>query len=583
MRPDTDQRLMRYVHSKNYDKTRLLEVLSLDDIVYDKKLTGTFESVSNRYKTNEEMFIFAIDETDKMCGYICFFPISDTLCKRIDTEFNMIDDNIEPQDVMQYNKNKVNNIFIISVAVFPEFKGKGIGFSLAKEMFEYLESLSNLGYDIGKIYATVTSNEGEKLLSKFNFHKVKDYSRNGILFKHDFISHKYMDLYLFVPVELNSSYSAMNEPNSFIELLTKTWKLEVKSIINQRINRDYLGQLIFCPEDDYGNLLETKKLVSKLYLSSYREIGTLIIEFQSLSHDPTSMLDQSSRNSLQVMAPDGQKMLLNDFLKSKGLLVLGNSNHLLVSGRSLNPYYRQFVLYAESYFNRIGSRIVSKEAMIEATTNIAQYEFAEIYSSSVGTIFELDANTPADSYEKRVNTSILMIFVFEIIALKLSSIRLLQNTMTNEFDNSPKPSIDIIEQLIDNYGRYMVLFEYNYKYHLAKCLSDKIDRKFGIQEMRSEYQTNLDQLNRIVTIRTQKATKDSSRKQELLLKVISIVTLLHSINQVVSLLVGADLSTKKDYLAFIISVILWGTVVTYLIIMWIKKLVTTHHQRKSPI
>jgi hypothetical protein len=167
--------------------------------------------------------------------------------------------------------------------------------------------------------------------------------------------------------------------------------------------------------------------------------------------------------------------------------------------------------------------------------------------------------------------------------LKLSSIRLLQNTMTNEFDNSPKPSIDIIEQLIDNYGRYMVLFEYNYKYHLAKCLSDKIDRKFGIQEMRSEYQTNLDQLNRIVTIRTQKATKDSSRKQELLLKVISIVTLLHSINQVVSLLVGADLSTKKDYLAFIISVILWGTVVTYLIIMWIKKLVTTHHQRKSPI
>ena len=156
MRPDTDQRLMRYVHSKNYDKTRLLEVLSLDDIVYDKKLTGTFESVSNRYKTNEEMFIFAIDETDKMCGYICFFPISDTLCKRIDTEFNMIDDNIEPQDVMQYNKNKVNNIFIISVAVFPEFKGKGIGFSLAKEMFEYLESLSNLGYDIGKIYATVT-------------------------------------------------------------------------------------------------------------------------------------------------------------------------------------------------------------------------------------------------------------------------------------------------------------------------------------------------------------------------------------------------------------------------------------------
>ena len=55
---------MKYIHSKNYDKSRLLEVLSLDDCVYDKKLTGTFESVSGRYKTNEEMFIFAVDDED---------------------------------------------------------------------------------------------------------------------------------------------------------------------------------------------------------------------------------------------------------------------------------------------------------------------------------------------------------------------------------------------------------------------------------------------------------------------------------------------------------------------------------------
>ena len=34
---------------------------------------------------------------------------------------------------------------------------------------------------------------------------------------------------------------------------------------------------------------------------------------------------------------------------------------LLVSGNKLSAYYRQFVLYGEAYFNRIGSKIVSEK------------------------------------------------------------------------------------------------------------------------------------------------------------------------------------------------------------------------------
>jgi hypothetical protein len=37
-----------------------------------------------------------------------------------------------------------------------------------------------------------------------------------------------------------------------------------------------------------------------------------------------------------------------------------------------------------------------------------------------------------------------MIFIYEILALEIASIKLLQNTITNEFDNSPKPSLSII-------------------------------------------------------------------------------------------------------------------------------------------
>mgnify|MGYP000947970397 CR=1 FL=1 len=343
-----------------------------------------------------------------------------------------------------------------------------------------------------------------------------------------------MDLYLFVPVEIKEGLKDGEKQNKFIEILEKTWQVEVSSIISERIERLYLGELSFCPEDDYGYATDSKRLKANLYLSSYRDIGTLIIEFQSISYDPTSILDQSSRNGLKVITEDGIKSNLNDYLVSKELKVLGNSNHLLVSGKKLDPYFRQFVLYGESYFNRIGSRIVSEDAMKGSTTNIAQYEFAEIYCSGVGIIFEFSEKTPSHSYVERLETSILMLYIFEILALKLASIRLLQNAVTYEFDNSPKPSVDIIEELIDNYGKYIVLFEYNYKYHLAKCLSNKIDKLFKIQEMREEYHANIDQLNRIVTIRSQKVAKDFSNKQDSLFRVISLFTFLLSINNVIN-------------------------------------------------
>lgn len=563
---------MEYVHSKRYDKSRLLEVLSLDDIVYDKKLTGTFESVSGRYKAHEEMFIFAVDEENKMCGYICFFPISESLCSRIDNEETMFDDNISAEDVKQYSKNAINNVYIISVAVFPEYRGLGIGFNLMKEMFSYLGQLSGLGYEIGKIYATTTSNDGDRLLSKFNFSKVRSYEDKGTLLKYDFICYKQMDLYLFVPVKITDKFDRKTNSSSFLDLLNKTFKMEVNSLMNERVERFYIGKLRFSPEDDYGNTVKTKILESNFYISLYRDIGTLIIEFPAISFDPTFVLDQSSRNSLKVIGANGEEILLENYLNQLGLDVLGNSNHLLVSGKLLNSYYRQFVLFGEAYFNRIGSRIISKEAKDLSTKNVAQYEFADIYSSGVGVVFEISNDIPSKTYEERLETSILMIFIYEILAMEIASLKLLQNTITNEFDNSPKPSLGIIEQLIDSFGKYIVLFEYNYKYYLAKCLSDKIANCFNIEKMKKDYITNVEQLERIVAIRSERLSNEFSKKQDLLFKIVSVFTLLLSINNVVSLFVGVDFTSKIDLIAFIISGIIWSIALIYLIVIWIKRI-----------
>jgi len=564
---------MKYIHSKNYDKTRLLEVISLDDTVYDKRYRGSFESISQRYMTHEEMFIFAVDEQDKMCGYICFFPISSELTIKLENEPTMLDDNIQPSDMKQYDKNSINNIFLISIAVFPEYRRKGVGFSLIKEMFDFLGSLSVSGYEIGKIFATVTSQEGSKLLSKFNFQKLRLYENNNTLVFCDFICHKDTDLYLFFPVSITNEFESPKTLNPFLEKLIKTSKLEINSIMNERLKRSYLGKVRIAPEDDYGNEIKTKILEAELYLSAYRDIGSLIIEFPSICFDPTFILDQSSRNSLKVVAEDGTKKLLVDYLGLLGLNVLGNCTHLLVSGKKLGSYYRQFALFAEAYINRIGSRIISKKAEIMASTNIAQYEFAEIYASGIGVIFEFDSQTPSNSYHARLQTSILMIYISEILALEIASLKLVQNSITREFDNSPKPSIEIIENLIDSFGKYIVLFEYNYKYHLAQCLSDIIADKFGIAEMQKGYQKNMEQLNKIVTIRSERLNKELSKKQDTLFKAISILTLLLSINNVISLFAGKDFTNSTDLTIFIISLAVWSGSIIYLLAIWFRRII----------
>jgi len=562
---------VEFIHSTKYDKSRLLEVLSLDDVVYDKNLVGTFESVSTRYKAHEEMFIFAVDESNKMCGYICFFPISNKLRNELENGQEMFDDNISAQDIKQYSKNEINNIYIISIAVYPEYRGKGIGFNLVKDMFNYLGKLSGLGYEIGKVYCTVTSQDGYKVFSKFNFLKMNSYDIGTLLY-YDFICYKKMDLYLFVPVKIIGELQVYDNKNAFIDLLNLTFKMEVNSLMNQRVKRYFIDNIKFYPEDDYGNTVKTKILDANIFISAYKDIGTLIIEFPSISFDPTYILDQASRSSLKVSAQDGKEILLGNYLNDNGFEVLGNINHLLVSANKLSAYYRQFVLYGEAYFNRIGSKIVSEEAKEQATKNIAQYEFADIYCSSVGVVYEINNPIPSTTYEQRIENSILMIFINEILALEMASIKLLQNTITNEFDNSPKPSLSIIEQLIDSFGKYIVLFEYNYKYHLAKCLSDKISDIFNIKSMRNDYFQNIEQLERIVAIRSEKLSKEFSKKQEALFKIVSVFTLLLSINNVVSLLVGIDFTSKIDLIVFIISGIIWSTAIIYLLIAWIKRM-----------
>lgn len=558
---------MEYIQSTSFDKERLLEVLNIDSEVYDTNFQGTYESVSKRYKANEEMFIFAIDD-GKLAGYICFFPISDNLCKKIKNDNTLYDDNIEDKDICKYRHGVKNNIYIISVVTKKEYRNAGIGFSLVKNMFDKLSSLNDSGYDIDTIYATSVSNGGKKLLNHFNFQVVKEYEVGKHLLSYSFISYNKMDLYLMIPLDTTNFDKSLYKSNStFLDMLNRTSKAEISSLVANRIERYELGKLHIIVKDDYENESNISIITANAYISTYRAVGTLIIEIPNISIDPTFVLDENSRESLIVK--DGEEeILLKEYLSKRNIKTFSYSTYLLVSGEKLNSYYRSFVLASEAFFNRIGSKIVSKEICEKSQNNIAQYEFADIYIS--GKVISFEINEQTDSYEERIKISMLIIYIHELLSLKMAAIMNVGHKITKEFDSSPQPSTDVLETILDDYGKNIILFNFQYKYYLAKVLSDNIQELFSINEMFNNYQMEMKELSQIITMRADKINKKFSKKQDNLFKVVSVFTLLISINNVINLFAGLDFSKTSNIVVFTISSILWLGAVIYLFVLAMK-------------
>jgi GNAT superfamily N-acetyltransferase len=514
------------------------------------------------------MFIYCYNEKSQMVGYICFFPISDTLNLLLLKNDTMFDDNIKAEDIIQFSKDVEHNIFIISIAVLKEYRGLGIGCQLVKKMFAYLNKLTNAGIKIDKVYGTTISYDGFKLLSKFNFDVRRTYSDYESLMVFEYLSFNDMDLYLFLPVKILGGFKKNNGvETNFISSLKETCNREMSSLISSRIERTFLNRVFIAIYDDLSNDLDDYKIDANLYLSRYKDTGTVILEFASISIDPTYIQDQESRNMIYVWDGENQ-ILIQDFLLKMNIEIISNSTSLLVSNQKLNEYYRRFVLASEAYFNFIGSKIISKSIIEAAKSNIAQYDFADIYVSSRNIVFEL--LNPNNDYKQRLNISILMIFIQELLSLEIAAVKNAERTILVEFDNSPKPSTAIIEEIIDDFGKYIILYEYNFNYLLAKILSDRIADEFGIELMLKKYRTNIDQLNKIITIRSERISKKFSKKQDLLFKIIAVFSLLLSINNFIELFFDQKFDSVKDIISFSISILVWISASLYLLITWIK-------------
>ena len=157
----------------------LEKVMEIDAAVYPDEYVGLLENMQIRYRKNPRTFVYVMDEENgRLAGYINFFPVIEPLWEEIvETGMKIRDDDISAEEVALYQKGKdaKNRLFIISVAIHPEYqKDKNVVINLTNGWIAYLNGLKEEGFPITAISATAVSPDGMKFLRTRLFRLVRE-------------------------------------------------------------------------------------------------------------------------------------------------------------------------------------------------------------------------------------------------------------------------------------------------------------------------------------------------------------------------------------------------------------------------
>jgi GNAT superfamily N-acetyltransferase len=142
-------------------------IQQIDKSVFHENGLASEQSDIDRYEAYKDSYIFALHE-GKIIGYLCYFPITGRFYNSVIEGLKVYDGDIESRDICSLNDNS-NYIFLLSVAILPEYQKKGI----SKRFFEILiEDFSKI--KITDIVSYAFTIGGEHFLNILGLNKVKD-------------------------------------------------------------------------------------------------------------------------------------------------------------------------------------------------------------------------------------------------------------------------------------------------------------------------------------------------------------------------------------------------------------------------
>ena len=168
-------------YGEDFDENYLKRIMEIDEIVYEEDgYVGELKNMVARYLVDPRQFVCIEDtESGRLAGYINFIPCTKALYEDIRYQSEHIrDDDIRPQE-LEPLKQTGNDLFIISIALHPDFKDTDAIKDLSNGWIDYLNRLETSGYPITSITATAVSPDGRKALHRMQFEQERILREDG--------------------------------------------------------------------------------------------------------------------------------------------------------------------------------------------------------------------------------------------------------------------------------------------------------------------------------------------------------------------------------------------------------------------
>jgi len=142
-------------------------IQEIDRSVFGENGLSDKQSDIDRYEAYKDSYIFALDE-GKIVGYLCYFPITEEFYYTVIEGKKVYDGDIASSDICDL-KDDANYIFLLSVAVFPDYQKKGISKQFSEILIKEFSTIK-----MRDMVSYAFTAEGERFLSVFGLKNCKD-------------------------------------------------------------------------------------------------------------------------------------------------------------------------------------------------------------------------------------------------------------------------------------------------------------------------------------------------------------------------------------------------------------------------
>lgn len=176
----------KIVEGSACDASVIKQVRALDCLVYPPHYVGKEENLTRRFlRLPDSLLLLYAGET--IAGYVNFFPMAQTMYRQMTSPayVQMRDDDILPAEMADYQKGGRNDIFILSVAVAPDFRGKEAAVTLSSGLYDFLRAKNDAGNTITSFGGCVVSAGGSRFLERFGAEKRKQLTHGAVYYYAD--------------------------------------------------------------------------------------------------------------------------------------------------------------------------------------------------------------------------------------------------------------------------------------------------------------------------------------------------------------------------------------------------------------